>query len=164
MNARVKKNEKKTGVHNAMPLISSDCLSFDFTLIPSSDADPEECRIVGDWSTREGELEDDADAGVCGWLEGSLTVDTDVVRVPNCLELRLKNDPKPAPQDDRLGRAVAGVGGCGGRGDAGGSSCVIGGCAVASGSSKSSLVTSTGVLEQEVLKSSVDDEPDCAGR
>jgi hypothetical protein len=104
---------------------------------------------------------------VCGWLEGSLTVDADAVRVPDCLVPRLKKDPKPAPQDVRLALAVAGVGGCGEWGDVGRSSelaCVIGGRAVASGSSKSSLVTSTGVLEQEVLKSSVDDEPGCAGR
>jgi len=102
---------------------------------------------------------------VCGWLEGSLTVDVDAGRVPECLGLRLKKDPKPAPQDDRLARVVAGVGGS--WKDVSGPSdfaCVICGRAVASGSSRSSLVTSTGVLEQEVLKSSVDDEPDCAGR
>src|SRR6266478_6521941 len=101
--------EKKTGVHNATPVISSECRSFDFTLSLSSD--PEDGRIFGDWCTREGDLEDGADAGVCGWLEGSLTVDTDAGRVPECLGPRLKKDPKPAPQDDRLARVVAGVGG-----------------------------------------------------
>lgn len=73
------------------------------------------------------------------------------------------NDENPAPQEDILGRCAIGVvAGCCELRLSPDFACFSEGRAVKGGSSRSALVTSTGVLELDDLKSSVDDEPKVA--